>query len=200
MKKTYFLIWLSATLVFTGCTEEIPPRTAEEFFEDPILLEATMVRCAQDRERTRYDAECINARQAVSMIEASEERERQRAFDAQSDRKRQALRRTQRAAAEARRRARESQRLREEAEYLAQFGELPTAVEDGGAEQSSNEAGAQVPPRDANANDEQTTREPSTPPAIEGGNAPIAETESGAPADLDAVRDELRRRNEQTAE
>ena len=64
-----------------------------------------MVLCAQNRVESRYDAECVNARQAVSLVEAREERARREALEAQSALKREALRRTQEAAAEARRRS-----------------------------------------------------------------------------------------------
>ncbi len=108
--------------LLAGCEEEQPPRSTVEFLENPIMLEAAMVRCSQDRKATRYDAECVNARQAVSQIEVKEEAARQAEFDARSQSKRQALRRTQEAAAQARRRAAEAERARIEAEYLAQFG------------------------------------------------------------------------------
>jgi len=77
-----------------GCSPEPPPRSVQEFVDNPILLEAAMVRCAQNRAETRYDAECVNARQAVSLVEAREERARREALEAQSARKREALRRT----------------------------------------------------------------------------------------------------------
>ena len=57
--------------------------------------------------------------------------ERAEQFEAQFERKREALRRTQAAAAEARRRSAEAERRRREAEYLAQFGELPPPENEG---------------------------------------------------------------------
>ena len=80
-----------------------------------------MVRCAQDRSRTKYEVECGNAREAVNRMAAAEEESRKQELDRQSERKRRALRRTQQAAADARRRSAEMQKLREEAEYLSQF-------------------------------------------------------------------------------
>ena len=123
------LIMLAAGFVLlAGCAEEPPPRTVTEFTENPVLLEAAMVRCSQDRRATRYDAECMNAREAVKRIEAKEEAKRREEFERQSEEKRRALRRTQQAAAEARRRRAEEQRRREEEEYLAQFGvPMPSA-------------------------------------------------------------------------
>ena len=58
-----------------------------------MLLEAAMVRCQRDRREMRYDKECINAREAVSIVEAEEEALRRAERDAQSEEKRRALRR-----------------------------------------------------------------------------------------------------------
>lgn len=146
-----------------------------------------MVRCQRDREASRYDKECINAREAVSSIQAEEEEARRVDLEARSERKRQALRRTRQAAGEARRRAEEAERLRQEAEYLAQFGVLP--------------------PRDDLASDEDSLPEGNLPIAVvpeadtqyevgsaygdvvaptDGGNAPIAiEEEPDHPGDED---------------
>ena len=133
-----------------------------------------MVRCSVDRSGTRYDQECINAREAVDRVQAKEEEKRRLELEARSERKRQALRRTQQAQAEARRRAEEAERLREEAEYLAQFGVLPPTE---GGDQDELPAGnvpiAVIP--DAG------TQAPSTPstgsalPATAGSNAPTIE-------------------------
>ena len=193
MKKCLPLLICGSALV-TACAEEPRPRSVTEFIENPILLEAAVVRCAQNRTESRYDAECVNARQAASIIEAKEERARRDELEAESDKKREALRRTQRAAAEARRRAIEVERLREEAEYLAQFGELPpppdgeTAIDNGAA----NAPAVVVPKADA-AEVPPSTGE--SAPALDGGNAPVAEADPVS--DLDAVRDELRKRTEE---
>ena len=186
-------ILLCGFVLLGGCTEEPKPRSVQELLDNPIMLEATVVSCAQDRNETRYDAECMNARQAVTIIEAKEERAKRDAFEAESDRKRQALRRTQQAAAEARRRSEAAERMRKEAAYLAQFGELPppedgeTAVDD-----SALNAPVMVIPKAEE--DAGPATEESQPP-MDGGNAPVAETEP--PSDLSAIRDELRRRNEE---
>ena len=109
--------------LLAGCAPEAPPaRTVTEFIDNPILLEAAMLRCAKDRATMKYEQECINAREAVKRIQAKEEERRSVELEARSERKRQALRRTQQAAAEARRRSAEAERLRKEAEYLAPFG------------------------------------------------------------------------------
>jgi hypothetical protein len=199
-------IWLGALALLLGCAEEVPPPSVQDYLDDPITLEATVVRCAANRSETRYDAECINARQAISIIEAKEERARREAFEVESDKKRQALRRTQRAAAEARRRAEELERRRKEAEYLAQFGELPpredaeSATDDG---ETANAPSVVIPPPDdatgqsyEEANPYEETRPVEDLPASDGGNAPVAEPASEG--DLDAVREELRRRAEES--
>lgn len=117
---------LLGAAISAGCAEQAPPaRTVSEFVQNPILLEAALVRCSQDRRDSRYDQECINAREAVNRIEAKKEEIRRAEHETRSDAKRRALRQTQEAEAEARRRAEEDERLREEAEYLAQFGVLP---------------------------------------------------------------------------
>ena len=115
-----------------------------------------------------------------------------------------ALRRTQQAAAEARRRAEELERRRKEAAYLAQFGELPPREDPAGAAGATTNAPSVVipPPEEATgqsyeeANPYEETRPVQEMPASDGGNAPVAEP---APeADLDAVREELRRRAEES--
>jgi len=194
-----------ATLLYCGlglvaaCTEPPQPRSVAELLENPIVLEAAMVRCNANRDETRYDAECINARQAVSILEAREDRDRAKDFEAQSKRKREALRRTQEAAAEARRRAEEAERRREEAAYLAQFGELPPSSEgdDSTAETLSNVPVAVLPEPDEET-DSATTGAETALPASDGGNAPTVQ--STQPTDLDAIREELRERNDGTGD
>lgn len=212
MNKTSTLTLLGSALFFSGCSQEQPARTVQEFLDSPQFLEAAVVRCSQNRAETRYDTECVNARQAVSLIEAREERGRRERLEKQSESKRDALRRTQRAATEARRRAAEQEQLRREAEYLAQFGEVPpvdansvqTELEANvpGAVIQSNE---QSQPGNTQSNfdetppvifDELVRDEPEPLPASDGGNAPVIE--SSQETDLDAVRDELRRRQDES--
>ena len=59
--------------LLAACHQEPPPRSVQEFVDNPILLEAAVVRCAEDRVGSRYVAECVNAREAVSRVEAAEE-------------------------------------------------------------------------------------------------------------------------------
>ena len=195
-------ILLLGAAVLAGCADKEPPaRTVTEFVENPILLEAAMVRCSRDRSETRYEQECINAREAVNRIEAKEEAVRRAELEARSESKRRALRRMQEAQAEARRRAEEAERLRREAEYLAQFGVLPPSDEAGGEEElpEGNVPLAVVP-------ESEVTEQPSeaSAPALtagDGSNAPVMRTEpeeesQETPADLQDIREELRRRNE----
>ena len=181
-------------IAIAGCEKEVPPPSVEDYLDNPNILEAAVVRCAQNRSETRYEAECVNARQAISIIEAKEERARRDAFEKESQRKREALRRTQQAAAEARRMAEEAERQRREAEYLAQFGELPPAETDesGAGVAETNAPGAVIPaPQQPPTQPEQ---QPSTQPEQQPSTQPEAQQ---APInDLDAVREELRRRNE----
>lgn len=101
-----------------GCSKEPPPPSVEAFIEDPILLDATMVRCVASRNSINYDPECVNAREAVERIAAVEQQARRAALEAESERKRDALRRAREAADQARRDAEERERLRQEAELL----------------------------------------------------------------------------------
>jgi hypothetical protein len=215
MNKTYGLLLLCSALFLQGCgQEQQSARTVQEFLDNPQFLEAAVVSCAQNRSETRYDAECVNARQAVSLIEAREERARRERLEAESETKRDALRRTQRAAAEARRRAAENEQLRREAEYLAQFGELPKVSGDSGEEElEANVPGAVIPtkappPPPGRAApvddtppvifDEPVRENTESAPASDGGNAPAVD--NNVPTDLDAVRDALRRRQEATTD
>ena len=163
--------------ILAGCAEKAPPpRTVTEFVDNPILLEAAMVRCSRNRAETRYDAECINAREAVNLIQAEEEAMRRAELEARSERKRKALRRTQQAAAEARRRAEEAERLRKEAEYLAQFGVLPPV--DGEEDPDATLPEGNLPIAVVPENDQE--EQPGAvygdvSPATDGGNAPVAE-------------------------
>ena len=161
-----------------GCSPDEPPaRTITEFVENPLLLEAAMVRCQQNRQESRYNQECINAREAVKRIQVKEEEAKRVELEARSERKRKALRRIQQAATEARRRAEEAERLRKEAEYLAQFGVLPPTDEPGAEGEvgllEGNVPIAVVPEADAR-HETGSTFDDFVPPS-DGGNAPIAE-------------------------
>jgi response regulator RpfG family c-di-GMP phosphodiesterase len=192
--NTRVTLILCGLAALTGCAEEIPPPSVQHYLDDPIALEAAVVRCSANRSETRYKPECVNARQAVSIIEARKDRERREAFEAESAAKRAALRRTQQAAAEARRRAEEAERLRREAEYLAQFGELPPREDEESAvevdETALNAPGAIIP----SAAEAPLSGPDETLPAVDGGNAPGIEAEPES--NLEDVREELRRRSE----
>ena len=153
-----------------------------------------MVRCGQNRSEMKYEPECVNARDAVNRLERAEARERQRQLEAQSERKRQALRRTQEAAAAARRRADEERRRREEAEYLGIF-------EDGSAVSPPTERQPETAPAPAplNSGNAPGADFQPAPPADTSVEVPISSPppEASAPAsDLEAVREELRRRQQ----
>lgn len=195
MKLRLTLLIMGFAIV-AGCAKEQPPRSVNEFLDNPIMLEAAMVRCSRDRSATRYDAECINAREAVGRIEAKEEAARKIEFEARSESKRNALRRAQRAAAEARRRSAANARQREEAEYLAQFGVLPPSDDETAQlENIGNTPTALVPEGDTQS--QADSRGAAALPATDGGNAPEVTTEPQQDAsDLASIRDELRRRNE----
>jgi hypothetical protein len=190
MTKYQIAACVGAGLFLAGCGKEPPPPSVSDFVDDPILLEAAVVRCGENRHEKRYDAECVNARQAVSIIAERQDREKAKALEAQSDRKREALRRTQAAAAEARRRAEVAEQHRKEAEYLSQFGEVPPAPsgEAGTAPGAANAPTAELaaPP----AADEAQPAAP--PPSADQGPAPVVAEDH--PMDIEAIREELQKR------
>lgn len=139
------ILLLIAALALAGCEkDDSPVRSVQEFLDNPMLLEAAMVRCQRDRAETRYDKECINAREAVRIVEAEEEAVRRADLEAQSEAKRRELRNLQEAEAEARRIADEQERQREAAEYHAQFGESPPPQDTQEDELEGNVPGAVV--------------------------------------------------------
>ncbi len=134
MKTLRLHIWFSGLVLLAACFGEPPPVSVAELFENPRLLEATIVRCAQNRSETKYAADCVNARYVASRLAYREMQAERAALESQSTRKRQALRRTQEAAAEARRRVLEAKRLREEAEYFGVYDDLTPAGTDAAVE------------------------------------------------------------------
>ena len=180
---------LCSVVLLFACSEEPPPVSVAEFMENPRLLEATMVRCAQNRSESRYLVECINARDAVNRIEATQEKSRREDLESQSERKRQALRRTQQAATEARRRTEEARRLREEQEYLGNFdpAAVGTAVPESGDSAETHGAANNAPGLIV-AEPRESEIAPTTPE--------VEEMPTEAATDLGAVREELKRRQE----
>ena len=195
------IILIGGIVLAAGCAAPPPPRSVQEFVDNPLVLEAALVRCSRNRAETRYEAECVNAREANKIIAAREEAARRAEFDAKSERKRQALRRAQEAAAEARRRAAEAERRRKEAEYLAQFGQLPPDSNQQTEEPDTGNVPIAVIPEAA---EESTTtagddyRQPLSATPSGTSNAPAAETapEPETARNLDEIREELKRRNE----
>lgn len=194
---------LTALLILSGlavgCTEDpLPPPTVPELMENKILLDATMVRCSRNRAEMKYQAECVNAREAANTLARDAEAERRNLLEQQSERKRAALRRAQEAADQARRRAEEAARLRAEADYLAQFGAEPGAgVEGAGALAGDDASGV---PEDGGPQPAATDAVPSSRPEPEAPAdlAPAADAPAGPPADsdLEAIREELERRRQ----
>ena len=175
--------------LLAGCAEELPPRSVDEFLGNRILLEATMVRCGENRNESKYEAECVNAREAINRIAAVEERARREDIEAQFERKRRSLRRTQEAAAEARRRAAEARRLQEEAEYLGIYETVPAG--DAGV---ISTAGTQSPQAGATGDASLEGNQPGvtiSPPAPEVQDLPTTEA-----SDIDSIREELRKRQD----
>jgi membrane-bound lytic murein transglycosylase len=194
-------ILIGGIALLAGCAEPPPPRTVQEFLDNPIVLEAALVRCSRNRAETRYDAECVNVREANKIVAAQEEAARRAEFEAQSERKRQALRRAQEAAAEARRRAAAAQKRREEAAYLAQFGQ---PVPDGNQQTQEPDTGnvpiAVIPEPAGETMDTagDAYSEPLNAAPSGASNAPVAEMQPAPETarNLDDIREELKRRNQ----
>ena len=184
MATMRLMIGCGSVILFAGCAKELPPRTVGEFLDNRILLEATMVRCGENRDLSKYEAECVNAREAINRIATIEEKERRVELEAQSRRKRKALRRTQEAAAEARRRAADARRRRQEAEFLGVFEGLPPDAGSEGAMQAGTDDGAGNVQRTYDSGDVEQAPANDLQPAGEVGQ------------DLESIRQELRRRQD----
>ena len=190
MKTLRLNFCFSGLFLLAACAKEQPPISVSQFMENPRLLEATMVRCGQNRSEMKYEVECVNARDAVNRLEVSAKQAKREDLEAQSERKRQALRRTQEAAAEARRRALEAQKRREEAEYLGVFdgvtpngtglAENPEILPDEGTGPEGNMPGVEIAPP-----------EPQPEEIVE-----FVDPEPGVASDLESIREELKRRQE----
>ncbi len=200
---TQLTLFLCTVVLLAACAEERPPRSVDDFLANPIMLEAAMVRCSENRDATRYDSECVAARQASQLIEAKEDATRRAEQEARSEIKRQALRRTQEAAAQARERAAEAERRRQEAEYLAQFGVAPPAANQTPANEplTGNTPVAVIPANSSPAS--ATVDRGDTILATDGGNAPVSTTAPPAEepkSDLESIRNELQRRKDEGSE
>jgi hypothetical protein len=180
--KSIVIVALAGTMLLASCSKE-KPRTTAEFLDNPRLLEATMVRCAANRTEMKYTEECVNAREAVDRLAVRDEEARRSQLEAESIRKREALRRAQQASEEAQMRAQELERLRREAEYLGQFDEVPPR-EDGNA-----------PAVDPAAQQPDNAPPPAAGTAPPTDDAPATALPESA-ATLDDVREELRRRQQ----
>lgn len=149
-----------------------------------------MVRCGQNRAQMKYEVECVNARDAVNRLEARQKKARREELEAMSERKRQELRRTQQAAAEARRRALEDSREREQTVYLGVDGGQPgtgitteaASTIDPTAVAEGNAPGVAISPPEPESVEDTTP--PSEPPMTDGG-------------DINSIREELKRRQDE---
>lgn len=172
---------LFGLLFLVACAKQPPPVSVAEFMQNPRLLEATMVRCGENRATMKYEAECVNARDAVNRLEAREEKARREELEAMSERKRQALRRTQQAAEAARRRA---------AEEARQDPLLGIAEEQAGSGVTGNEPAA----AESNAPVAEIL-----PPQQETTDAGDMQPDTGSDVggDLNSIREELKRRQDE---
>jgi len=158
-----------------------------EFMENPRALESAMVSCAQNRSATRYEAECVNAREAGNLLEAALERARRADLEKQSERKRQALRHTQEAVAEARRRTDAERRRRDDAELLGVYEESSAESDDLG-----RSAEPVQPPDNA------PTAVIAAPDTEDASTTSADDNAANPGPDLEAVRKELERRQQES--
>jgi hypothetical protein len=171
-----------------GCAEEPQPPSVDEFMSNNVLRDATMIRCGANRSTMKYEVECVNAREANNRIAVAKETERRAELEAQSERKRRALRRTQEAANLARKRAAEAAKRREEQAYISQF---------------TGESGGSATPNPAPppaSNGAPQTQAPAVLPEADPAPQPreelTPEPEAPPGTDLQSIRDELKRRQE----
>ena len=120
LRQRTLLVAVGAFLV-TGCVEEPKPRSYQEFMEDPIARDGTLLRCNQDREGTAGDLGCVNARRAASTSAARAAAARAEQLEAESDIQREALRNRVGVQQLAALRAAEEAKRVEEASYDAQW-------------------------------------------------------------------------------
>lgn len=124
---------LVALASLAACGGEPPPPSVAELLADKVLLDATMVRCLQQHEGTNYAPECIAAREAAGQLAVAAEQARKDELEAESGRKRDALRRAQEAADAARQAALALAEERATAEYLGLLPAEPAAGQAGPA-------------------------------------------------------------------
>jgi hypothetical protein len=79
-------------LALAAC-EEPRPRTFADFTEDPIARDGTLARCKQHAEQSLNDIECSNASRAAQAIALREERRKREAFEVESRRQIEDLKR-----------------------------------------------------------------------------------------------------------
>jgi hypothetical protein len=86
------MIVAGALLVAACAAPEPPPRTVQEFVDDPTLLQGVVARCSPHRARDGSDVECANAFAAVERLAQLEEdrraADRAAAFERQRERRR----------------------------------------------------------------------------------------------------------------
>ncbi|MEM7278205.1 MAG: EexN family lipoprotein [Pseudomonadota bacterium] len=182
-------------MALSACAPEPEPRSVDDFLKDPIGLDATLERCNQRRGVSKDDVECQNARSANKRLGAIELENRRAEAEAESQRKLEVIRRRNQAQAEAARRAQEEAAMREQEAYEAQFNDAELDSEPAPSNYESYEPHSSEPP-DSPADYETPPPAPVTPnPEPEPVNEELPET--SAPGDMDALREELKRRSEQ---
>ena len=104
LQHVYAVIGIAISLVAAGCSKH-QPRSFDEYMEDQALMEGMLARCNADREGTRADLDCANARRAAVTIALRIEQAKREELELESERKlaelRDELARRERAESEA---------------------------------------------------------------------------------------------------
>jgi hypothetical protein len=77
---------VALSLAIAACSKP-QPRTFADFIEDRMVMEGTLARCNEDRDRTLNDIECANARRAASALALRIEQQRRQDLERESERK-----------------------------------------------------------------------------------------------------------------
>jgi hypothetical protein len=150
-RRVCWLVIAAAGLA--GCETE-RPRSYSEYLDDAIAREATLLRCNAEREMSRGDAECINAKRAAAALAAQDDGDKHKRFEEQSERKREALRARIAARQAVEQRVQEDAKLRADAAYAQSwsYGNTAPAADrgtgdelDGGVAEPSVYTGQQFP-------------------------------------------------------
>jgi hypothetical protein len=92
---------LAALLACVGCEpKRIPPMTVADLMEDRVTLDGILMKCNQEPEKARNDADCLNARVAIERLAQDTDPNEAAKRNADFERRREQLRQAQERARE----------------------------------------------------------------------------------------------------